>query len=104
MPSGSTVGSASGTSRPGLRLRQIALYTALRRELLERIERLVLAGVAWDERQREVVAARLDDGEQVVDARRDRALLPARDHRALAPGALGELGLREPRAKPRLSN
>ena len=65
---------------------------------------LVPARVARDEHERKLEAAGVDDGEQVVDAGRDGALLPARDHRALAAGALGELCLGEPGAQPRLAD
>ena len=66
--------------------------------------RLVLARVPRDENERQLEAAGVDDREQVVDARRDGALLPAGDHRALAPGALGELGLGEAGSQPRLAD
>src|SRR5688572_8627051 len=58
-------------------------------------EALVERRVLWDEHERELEAAGLDHLEEVIDARRDRALLPACDHRALGSGPARQLGLRQ---------
>jgi hypothetical protein len=50
-----------------------------RRQLSVLLEAIVERGVAGDENERELEAAGFDDLEQVVDARRDGALLPPCD-------------------------
>ena len=56
--------------------------------------------VVGDDLEREVEAAGLDELDQRVDARGDEALFPAGDDGAVAPGAFGQLRLREPCAEP----
>src|SRR5437764_750876 len=60
--------------------------------------------VASDEQKREIEAAGVHDREQVVDARGDLPLLPAGDHGAFAVGQLGQLGLGQLGAQPRLAD
>src|SRR4051794_11712990 len=101
MPRGSNFGGRLATAVDSL---EQPVHATLGRQQPARLEALVLARVPGDENERQLEAAGVDDREQVVDARRDGALLPAGDDRALAPGALGELGLGEAGSQPRLAD
>src|SRR5262249_48876101 len=57
-----------------------------------------------NEQQGQLEPARLDGLDQVVDRRRGRALLPARDHRTLTARPLSQLRLGQPGTQPRLTN
>src|SRR4051794_5979516 len=74
------------------------------RQLAILLEPCIETRVTLYEHERELEPACFDHFEQVVDARRDRSLLPARDQRSRATAALGELILREAGARTGLTN
>src|SRR5581483_4944951 len=85
----------SATSAPAVELREHPLHAPLGREEEVLLQPLVSRVVVGDEREGKVEAAGTDELEQRLDARSDGSLLPARDHRAVAAGALGQLRLRQ---------
>src|SRR6266536_163651 len=105
-PRGSNVSAGSGTDpfRAASRAIDQPVDASLGGELAPLLEPLVPARVARDEQKREIETAGVHDREQVVDARRDLPLLPAGDHRAFAVGQLGQLGLGQLGAQPRLAD
>ena len=63
----------------------------------------LFGGVVADELKREVEAAGAHELGQRLDTRRDHALLPASNHRAVATCSLGQIRLRQSGAEPCLS-
>src|SRR5918992_521153 len=103
-PRGSNVGTGSGMDRllPALDPVDQPVDATFGGELAALLEPLVPARVARNQHQGKVEAAGAHDRHQVVDRGGDASLLPAGDHRAVAPGALGQLALGQAGPQPRL--